>query len=203
MKGLTPRQQDILDYLVAHARETGYPPTIREIGFRFGIRSTKGVVDHLTALERKGHIRRVLGKSRALELLLPETQPGPAGVPLVGRIAAGAPLLAEENVEERLLIDPSFLKGRDEFLLRVRGESMIEAHIADGDLVLVRPAAEARNGEIVVALIGEEATVKRFFREGDRVELRPENRSMEPIAVNPAAGEFRILGIVVGLFRKL
>jgi repressor LexA len=203
MKGLTPRQQDILDYLVAHARETGYPPTIREIGFRFGIRSTKGVVDHLTALERKGHIRRVLGKSRALELLLPETPLGPAGVPLVGRIAAGAPLLAEENVEERLLIDPSFLKGKDEFLLRVRGESMIEAHIADGDLVLVRPAAEARNGEIVVALIGEEATVKRFFREGDRVELRPENRSMEPIVVHPAAGEFRILGIVVGLFRKL
>ncbi|MBM3319538.1 MAG: repressor LexA [Candidatus Eisenbacteria bacterium] len=203
MKKLTGRQQEILDFLAEHARETGYPPTIREIGFRFGIRSTKGVVDHLTALERKGCIRRVLGKSRALELLLTGSDEKSAGVPLLGRIAAGLPLLAEENVEERLMIDPSFLKGKDEFLLRVRGESMIEAHIADGDLVLVRPAAEARNGEIVVALLGDEATVKRFFRQGDRIELRPENRSMDPIAVDPSAGEFRILGVVVGLFRKM
>ncbi|RPJ43347.1 MAG: repressor LexA, partial [Candidatus Latescibacterota bacterium] len=154
MRTLTARQQEILDYLVEHARETGYPPTIREIGFRFGIRSTKGVVDHLTALERKGHIRRVLGKSRALELIAPPADDRTSGVPILGRIAAGLPLLAEENVEDRLLIDPSFLKGKGEFLLRVRGESMIEAHIADGDLVLVRPAAEAKNGEIVVAMIG-------------------------------------------------
>jgi repressor LexA len=201
MKKLTERQKEILEYLVEHARETGYPPTIREIGFRFGIRSTKGVVDHLTALERKGHIRRVLGKSRALELIPPVTEER-QGVPLLGRIAAGVPLLAEENVEDRLLIDPTFLKGKDEFLLRVRGESMIEAHIADGDLVLVRPAAEAKNGEIVVAMIGEEATVKRFFREGEGITLRPENRSMAPIEVRPEDGEFRILGVVVGLFRK-
>ncbi|MFH1679445.1 MAG: transcriptional repressor LexA [Candidatus Eisenbacteria bacterium] len=202
MKELTGRQQEILDFLVEHARETGYPPTIREIGFRFGIRSTKGVVDHLTALERKGCIRRVLGKSRALELLVPEAYEKSGGVPVLGRIAAGLPLLAEENVEDRLLIDPSFLKGKDEFLLRVRGESMIEAHVADGDLVLVRPASEARNGEIVVALLGDEATVKRFFRKGGRIELRPENRAMDPIVVDPDAGDFRILGVVVGLFRK-
>lgn len=202
MRTLTARQQEILDYLVEHARETGYPPTIREIGFRFGIRSTKGVVDHLTALERKGHIRRVLGKSRALELIAPPADDRTSGVPILGRIAAGLPLLAEENVEDRLLIDPSFLKGKGEFLLRVRGESMIEAHIADGDLVLVRPAAEAKNGEIVVAMIGEEATVKRFFREEGRVVLRPENRAMEPIVIGPGDGELRILGVVVGLFRK-
>ncbi|MFH1278806.1 MAG: transcriptional repressor LexA [Candidatus Eisenbacteria bacterium] len=203
MKSLTTRQQEIYDYLVEYYRENGYPPTIREIGFRFGIRSTKGVVDHLTALERKGHIRRVMGKSRAVELLGPVLEEGNAGVPLIGRIAAGAPLLAEENVEDRITIDPSFLQGKDEFLLRVNGESMIEAHIADGDLILVRPANEARNGEIVVALIGDEATVKRFYRKGNRVELHPENRTMPPIVVDPTDGEFRIVGKVTGLFRKI
>lgn len=203
MKSLTDRQQEIYDYLVEYYRESGYPPTIREIGFRFGIRSTKGVVDHLTALERKGYIRRVMGKSRALELLVFDSTESNEGVPLIGRIAAGAPLLAEENVEDRITIDPSFLHGKDEFLLRVNGESMIEAHIADGDLILVRPASEARNGEIVVALIGDEATVKRFHRTRDGVELRPENKTMRPIVVDPSDGEFRIVGIVTGLFRKI
>lgn len=203
MKELTTRQQQIYDYLVESYRESGYPPTIREIGFRFGIRSTKGVVDHLTALERKGYIRRVMGKSRAVELLGSGLVGGEAGVPLLGRIAAGVPLLAEENVEDRITIDPVFLGGKDEFLLRVNGESMIEAHIADGDLILVRPASEARNGEIVVALIGDEATVKRFFRKGNRVELRPENRTMSAIVVDPSDGEFRIVGKVTGLFRKM
>lgn len=202
MKELTARQKEIFDYLVEYYRENGYPPTIREIGFQFGIRSTKGVVDHLTALERKGFIRRAVGKSRALELLVDRESEGPGGVPLVGRIAAGAPLLAEENVEDRILVDPSFLRGEDEFLLRVNGESMIEAQIADGDLILVRPTPEARHGEIVVALIGDEATVKRLYKKGGRIELHPENREMSPITVDPDDGEFRIVGVVSGLFRK-
>jgi repressor LexA len=203
MKELTARQKEIYDYLVEYYQENGYPPTIREIGFRFRIRSTKGVVDHLTALERKGYIRRVLGKSRALELRITESEKDHSRVPLVGRIAAGTPLLAEENVEDRVAIDPSFLKGKGEFLLRVQGESMIEAHIAEGDLILVRPTSEAREGEIVVALIGDEATVKRFHREGKRIVLRPENRKMEPIEVDPSDGEFRIIGRVTGLLRKI
>jgi len=203
MKELTARQKEIYDYLVEYYRENGYPPTIREIGFRFQIRSTKGVVDHLTALERKGYIRRVLGKSRALELRLPETEADSSRVPLVGRIAAGAPLLAEENVEDRVAVDPSFLKGKGEFLLRVQGDSMIEAHIAEGDLILVRPTSDPREGDIVVALIGDEATVKRFHREGGRVVLLPENRKMKPIEVDPSDGEFRIIGKVTGLLRKM
>ncbi|MBN1827108.1 MAG: transcriptional repressor LexA [Candidatus Eisenbacteria bacterium] len=202
MKELTERQNEIYEFLVEHYRENGYPPTIREIGFRFGIRSTKGVVDHLTALERKGYIRRGLGKSRALELIHIDREEDANLVPLVGRVAAGQPILAEENIEEKIVVDPSFRKGGDEFLLRVNGDSMIEAHIDDGDWILVRPASEARNGEIVVALIGEEATVKRFYRKGNRIELRPENRTMQPIAVDPSSEEFRIVGKVVGLFRR-
>ena len=203
MKELTARQREIYDFLVEHYRENGYPPTIREVGFRFGIRSTKGVVDHLTALERKGYIRRGLGKSRALEFMHLEREEAANRVPLVGRVAAGQPLLAEENIEERVIIDPSFRKGGDEFLLRVNGDSMIEAHIADGDWILVRPAEEAKNGEIIVALIGDEATVKRFQRKGNRIELHPENETMEPILVDPSDGDFRIVGKVVGLFRRI
>jgi len=203
MKELTVRQKEIYRFLVEHYRENGYPPTIREIGFRFGIRSTKGVVDHLTALERKGYIRRGLGKSRALELVHIDRAEDGNLVPLVGRVAAGQPLLAEENIEDQVVIDPSFRSGGDEFLLRVNGDSMIEAHIADGDWILVRPSREAANGEIVVALLGDEATVKRFHRKGDRIELRPENRTMQPIPVEPGDESFRIVGKVVGLFRRL
>ena len=203
MKDLTPRQRDIYNYLVESFSEQGYPPTIREIGFRFGIRSTKGVVDHLTAIERKGYIRRGLGKSRALEFLRFQKYEESNRSPLVGRVAAGLPLLAEENIEDHFLVDPSLLHGKGEFLLRVNGDSMIEAHIQDGDMILVSPCSEAGNGEIVVALIGDEATVKRFYKLKSRVELRPENRTMKPIVVDPADGEFQIVGKVVGLFRTI
>lgn len=203
MKGLTDRQQEIYEYLVEHFRENGYPPTIREIGFRFGIRSTKGVVDHLTALERKGFIKRAVGKSRALVLSHIEENFAQPGIPLVGRVAAGPLMLAEENIEERLVIDPVFLKNSDEFLLRIQGDSMIEAHITDGDLVLVRPAQDAAEGEIVVALVGDEATVKYFHLRDGEVELRPANRKMKPIQVGPEDEEFRIVGKVVGLFRQM
>ncbi len=203
MKGLTARQKEIYEFLVEHCRENGYPPTIREIGFRFKIRSTKGVVDHLTALERKGYIRRALGKSRALELSRPLREEEEAGVPLVGQVAAGPLLLAEENIEERIVVDPRYLKGKGEFLLRIRGESMIDAQIADGDLVLVRPSVEACEGDIVVALVGSDATAKRFHRDRQGIELRPANRLMKPIRVSPEDGEFRIIGKVVALFRKM
>lgn len=203
MKNLTDRQKEIYQFLVEYFREQGYPPTIREIGFRFGIRSTKGVVDHLTALERKGFIKRAVGKSRALVLNYMEDEAADAGVPLVGRVAAGPLMLASENIEERFVVDPAFLKSNDEFLLRIHGESMIDAHIADGDLVLVRPAQEAAEGEIVVALVGDEATVKYFHRAGGRVELRPANRRMKPIRVGAGDEEFRIVGRVVALFRQM
>ncbi|NNE08461.1 MAG: repressor LexA [Gemmatimonadetes bacterium] len=203
MKRLTDRQKEIYDFLVEHYHENGYPPTIREIGFRFGIKSTKGVVDHLTALERKGYIKREVGKSRALELNYVERPESDAGVPLLGRIAAGLPNVADENVEDRFQIDPSFLSGKNEFLLRVRGDSMIEAFIAEGDMILVRPTTDVRNHDIVVALVGDEATVKYFHRKGDQIELRPANRTMKPIPVDPNDGEFRILGKVVGLFRYM
>ncbi len=202
MKRLTDRQREIYDYLVQHYKEYGYPPTIREIGFRFSIRSTKGVVDHLNALERKGYIKRAMGKSRALELNYIEPEDH-QGIPLLGRIAAGVPTLAEENIEDTFMIDPSFLRGDGEFLLRVRGESMVEAHISDGDMILVRPTTEVRNGEIIAALIGDEATVKYFHKQDGEIELRPANKKMKPIQIDPADGEFRILGKVVGLLRYI
>jgi repressor LexA len=204
---LSERQQQIWNYLVDYVDRHGYPPTVREIGAEVGLASPSTVHAHLANLERAGLLRRDPTKPRALELLgrerreaLPAEGDGVA-LPLVGDIAAGSPLLAEENVEEYLTLPRS---TRGDFLLRVRGESMIEAGILDGDLVIVQRAEEARNGEIVVALAGtdesaDEATVKTFYREGGRVRLQPENASLEPIY----ADHVQILGRVVGVFREL
>jgi repressor LexA len=207
---LTARQQEIWNYLVEYVDRHGYPPTVREIGEQVGLASPSTVHAHLANLERAGLLRRDPTKPRALELIgreRRETQPvagEPADVlrlPLVGEIAAGGPLLAEENIEEFVPM-PSSTKG--DFLLRVKGESMIEAGILDGDLVIVQRAQDARNGEIVVALAGDdestdEATVKTFYREQGRVRLQPENSSLEPIY----AKHVQILGRVVGVFREL
>jgi repressor LexA len=209
---LTARQQEIWNYLVEYVDQHGYPPTVREIGEHVGLASPSTVHAHLANLERAGLLRRDPTKPRALELIGRERREAdPAAqaaeqhdvtrLPLVGDIAAGGPMLAEENIEEYVPM-PSSTKG--DFLLRVKGESMIEAGILDGDLVIVRTAQEARNGEIVVALAGDdegadEATVKTFYREGGRVRLQPENSSMEPIY----AKHVRILGRVVGVFREL
>jgi repressor LexA len=207
---LTARQQEIWNYLVEYVDQHGYPPTVREIGEHVGLASPSTVHAHLANLERAGLLRRDPTKPRALELVGRERREADAAVvelhdvtrlPLLGEIAAGGPMLAEQNIEEYLPM-PSSTKG--DFLLRVKGESMIDAGILDGDLVIVQTTQDARNGEIVVALAGEdesadEATVKTFYREDGRVRLQPENASMQPIY----ATHVQILGRVVGVFREL
>jgi repressor LexA len=210
---LTARQQEIWNFLVEYVDKHGYPPTVREVGEHVGLASPSTVHAHLANLERAGLLRRDPTKPRALELIgreRREAQPAAAGaaerpdvsrLPLVGEIAAGGPLLAEQNIEDYLPM-PASVRG--DFLLRVKGDSMIDAGILDGDLVIVQRAQDARNGEIVVALAGEdesvdEATVKTFYREADRIRLQPENASLEPIF----ARHVQILGRVVGVFREL
>ncbi|MCA9522077.1 MAG: transcriptional repressor LexA, partial [Myxococcales bacterium] len=181
----------------------GYPPTIREIGAHMGIGSTNGVSDHLKALERKGYLERDLLKSRALKPV------GLTGrsieIPIIGRVAAGLPLLAEENIEDRVTIDHYFVgTNKPVFGLRVVGESMIEDGIYDGDYIFVKKQLTASAGDIVVALIEGEATVKRFYPEGDRIRFQPANSSMSPIYVYKREfKETQILGIVVGVYRKM
>jgi repressor LexA len=202
---LTGRQQEIWDFLVDYVDAHGYPPTVREIGEAVGLASPSTVHAHLANLERAGLLKRDPTKPRALELVGRERQEASAAtlekLPLVGQIAAGGPLLAEQNVEDHVAV-PETLRG--DFVLRVKGDSMINAGILDGDLVVVQRAQEARNGEIVVALAGDdesadEATVKRFFRENGRVRLQPENDALEPIY----APHVQILGRVTGVFRSL
>src|SRR5919202_1361468 len=211
---LTGRQREIWDYVVRYVDRHGYPPTVREIGDAVGLASPSTVHAHLANLERAGYLRRDPTKPRALELTRREGRARDAAsarpttearrLPLVGEIAAGGPLLAYENVEDCLAVPEPFSRGGEEFLLRVKGESMIEAGILPGDYVVVRRRQDARNGEIVVALAGDdettdEATVKRFFRENGRVRLQPENDALEPIY----ADHVQILGRVTGVFRAL
>jgi repressor LexA len=206
---LTGRQQEIWTFLTEYVDRHGYPPTVREIGEAVGLASPSTVHAHLANLERAGLLRRDPTKPRALELTGREKQAtatiAPAAelpkLPLVGQIAAGGPLLAEQNIEDQIAV-PETLRG--DFLLRVRGESMIEAGILDGDIVVVRRSQDARNGDIVVALAGDdesadEATVKTFYREKGRIRLQPENSALEPIY----ADHVQILGTVTGVFRQL
>ena len=200
---LQGRQQEIWAFLVDYVDSHGYPPTVREIGEAVGLASPSTVHAHLANLERAGLLRRDPTKPRALELTGREREASVTmpKLPLLGRIAAGGPLLADQNVEDELAV-PETLRG--DFLLRVRGESMIEAGILDGDIVVVRRAQDARNGEIVVALVGDdesadEATVKTFYKEKGRIRLQPENAALEPIY----AQHVQILGKVVGVFREL
>jgi repressor LexA len=207
---LTGRQREIWSFLVEYVDRHGYPPTVREIGGAVGLASPSTVHAHLANLERAGLLRRDPTKPRALELFGREKVGRAKGaetvaelpkLPLLGQIAAGGPLLAEENIEDEIAV-PESLRG--DFLLRVKGDSMIEAGILDGDVVVVRRAQDARDGEIVVALAGDdetadEATVKRYFRESGRIRLQPENSALEPIY----ARHVQILGKVVGVFREL
>src|SRR5436853_2091612 len=200
---LTGWQREIWSFLVEYVDRHGYPPTVREIGEAVGLASPSTVHAHLANLERAGLLKRDPTKPRALELTGREQQGSVAmpKLPLLGQIAAGGPLLADQNVEDELAV-PENLRG--DFLLRVKGESMIEAGILDGDVVVVRRSQDARDGEIVVALAGDdepadEATVKRFFRESGRIRLQPENSALEPIY----AQHVQILGKVVGVFREL
>jgi repressor LexA len=218
---LTQRQRDILDFIATSIDRRGYPPTLREIGEHFGIRSTNGVSDHLKALEKKGFLAREDLKSRAMRPVasgrpgtIPDLGGGPrfgqelCEVPLVGRVAAGQPLLAVENVEDTVVVDRFFIgSSREVFALRVVGESMVDDGILDGDYVFVRKTPTASRGEIVVAMIDGEATVKRFFPEGDLIRFQPANAAMQPIFVRQS--EFRsvdilgVLGVVIGVYRQL
>lgn len=201
-RGLTKRQREILTYLKESMQQRGYPPSVREIGAALGLTSSSTVHSHLAALEKKGFIRRDPSKPRAIELLKDETSHPPkrvVHVPVLGRIAAGQPLLAEENVEDILPLPRDLVREDGAFILRVRGDSMIEAGIHEGDYLVIRPQPTANNGDIVVALLGEEATVKRFFREQDHIRLQPENSSMAPILTR----DVTILGKAVALIRRL
>ena len=206
---LTGRQQEIWKFLTDYVDEHGYPPTVREIGEAVGLASPSTVHAHLANLERAGLIKRDPTKPRALELRRdPKPETARADdvhrLPLLGEIAAGGPLLAEQNVEEYVAVPEPLARGGEEFLLRVKGDSMIDAGILEGDLVVVRRQQDARNGDIVVALAGadetaDEATVKRFFREKDRIRLQPENDALEPIYTDYV----EVLGKVTGVFRSL
>ena len=205
MRELTARQGEILDFICRFYAREGVPPTVREIGARFKM-TPRAAFDHLAALERKGALERRSTPRRASRTLVPADRAvsgGTTAVPILGRIAAGQPLLAEQNLEGTLPIAASALRGRgdDFFALRVRGESMINAHIVEGDLVLVRRQESAEVGDIVVAMLDNEATVKRFARDGQRIVLKPEHPTMEPISIAPGEREFKILGKVVGVVR--
>jgi repressor LexA len=203
-KDLTKRQQEIFDFIKRYSAKYGYPPTVRDIGKAVGLASSSTVHAHLSNLEKAGLLRRDPSKPRAIELLdraaaAVKSVVAPAGLPLVGSVAAGQPILAEENIEDYVQV-PEIAGGEEgEYVLRVRGDSMKNAGILPGDFVVVRPQETAGDGEIVVALVGEEATVKRFFRESDHVRLQPENETMEPIR----SREVSVLGRVVGVFRKV
>jgi repressor LexA len=212
------RQLAMLDFISESLRERGYPPTIREIGTAMGIASTNGVRYYLDRLEQSGRIRRDRWTSRGIELQTAEpAETVPHGVasrfarrapehfeiPILGRVAAGAPILAEENIEDVLIVDGALVRPGKHFALRVRGDSMKNAGILDGDLVIVRHEAPVKSGEIAVVLIGEEATVKRFFPRRDKVLLIPENDDYEPIEVRPTDPEVRVAGRVVGVIRRL
>jgi repressor LexA len=227
MQGLTQRQQMVLDFIRQSIVDRGYPPTLREIGARMGIRSTNGVNDHLRALERKGYLTREDMKSRALRPTNIDHQTNGAGgaglagldglvepaandgdlieIPVVGRVAAGLPLLAEEHVIDTVRIDRNLVKGgREVFGLRVHGDSMIDAGILNGDYIFVKKQLTASKGDIVVALISDEATVKYYYPEKDQVRFQPANKNMAPIYVR--AADFKptmLLGVVVGVFRRV
>jgi len=216
MDELTERQKEILQFILRTSEERGYPPTIREIGEEMEIRSTNGVNDHLKALERKGFVTRGEQQSRSLvptkraRLVLGlgarRTDPTMVDVPVLGRVAAGAPILAQQHIEDTVRIDSFLLgsNGREVFALRVKGDSMIDDGIHDGDFIFVRKAPSATPGEIVVALIEDEATCKRFYPESERIRFQPANKSMQPIYVSKT--DFKqtmILGKVVGVYRKV
>jgi repressor LexA len=200
---LTPRQAQILELIRRHLDETGFPPTRAEIARTLGFRSANAAEEHLRALARKGAIELLKGTSRGIRLLLPEP---PAGLPVVGRVAAGSPILAAEQVEDHYAVDPGLFRPRADYLLRVRGMSMRDAGILDGDLLAVHTSRRAENGQIVVARLEDEVTVKRFRRHGrwkHRVRLLPENPDFDPIEVDLRYQELVIEGLAVGLLRDL
>ena len=208
-KQLTDRQEEILLFIKQFREETGYPPTLREIGKKFGISSTFGVKRHLDALVKKGYLNVESNASRGISFqnnvegseVIREENSDYNRIPVIGRVAAGSPIQAIENIEGRIVIDPSIIKkSKDSFALKVKGDSMINAGIFEGDLVIVKPVASARNGEIVVALLDGEATVKTFEQKNNIIRLIPQNNNYQPIEVNEKQ-EFSLAGKVVGVIR--
>jgi repressor LexA len=199
---LTKRQQEIFDFIQKYASKYGYPPTVREIGKAVGLASSSTVHAHLANLQKSGLLRRNPAKPRAIEVMLGKAKQAITpndGLPLVGQVAAGQPVLAEENIEEYVQVPPIAGGDEGEYILRVAGESMRDAGILAGDHVVVRPQDTARDGDIVVAMVGDEATVKRFYKERDHIRLQPENSEMEPIR----SDDVRVIGKVVGVFRRI
>jgi repressor LexA len=203
---LTARQQEILNYIKTEVQKKGYPPSVREIGEAVGLSSSSSVHAHLEKLEEMGYLRRDPTKPRAIEVLTEDSSIGPFNsvnnlqyVPIVGSVTAGAPILAEQNIEEYFPLPKDFSRAEDVFMLKVRGDSMINAGIFDGDMVIVNKEPSAKNGDIIVALLGEEATVKRFYKETNQVRLQPENEKYDPILTT----DVQVLGKVVGLIRKI
>ncbi|MFO7957868.1 MAG: transcriptional repressor LexA [Candidatus Brocadiia bacterium] len=199
-KGLTERQREVFDFICNAIREELRPPTVREIADHFGFRSPKAATDHLDALERKGYIRRRDRKARNIEV---REEFDPQGIPLVGRIAAGSPILAVENLEGSLSTNELFRVSEHTFALEVEGESMVGAGILPGDYVVVDSESEARNGSIAAVRIGDEATVKRLFRENGKVRLKAENPDFDDIVVDDASDEVDVYGPVIGVMRRL
>jgi repressor LexA len=198
---LTKRQKEIFDFIRRYASKYGYPPTVREIGRAVGLQSSSTVHAHLANLEKVGLLRRDPTKPRAIELLVDRAKRAVrgSGLPLVGHVSAGEPILAEENIEDYVQLPPALGGDDGDYVLRVRGDSMRDAGILEGDYVVVSQADDATNGEIVVALIEDEATVKRFYREKDRVRLQPANKAYKPIRTRDA----QVLGRVIGVYRRV
>ncbi len=197
---LTKRQSEIFEFIKVQIDKTGYPPTVREIGTAIGLHSPSTVHAHLAKLERSGVLRRDPTKPRAIEILVERTKRVMRpSVPLVGQVAAGTPILAEENIEDQLEIPAVIGADSGDYALRVRGDSMRDAGILEGDYVVVHPTEDADNGQIVVAMIEDEATVKRFYRESESVRLQPENDAYQPII----SQEAEVLGRVIGVFRRV
>jgi repressor LexA len=211
---LTARQSEVLEFVRQFLAKAGYPPTVREIGAHFGF-VPRSVFDHLKALERKGYLRRIASKSRSLQILDPTPTVAPGSlrselgsrpyreIPILGRVAAGQPLLSDQNLEGTSVVPQDWVNGDEAFLLKVQGESMIGAHICPGDQALVRRQSTAENGDIVVALLNDEATIKRILFRPDGIVLQPENPAMAPIQVKKSEKSFQIVGKVVGILRKL
>lgn len=197
LPSLTDRQSKVLQFITDSLSDRGFPPTQREIMRHFKIKSTRGVARHLEALEKKGYLARSRG-ARAIEVRFPSK-----GIPVVGKVAAGQPILAIENIEARIDLNRSFARWKDGFFLRVKGESMIQAGIFDGDYLLVKPQPSAETGEIVVALVNGEATVKRFGKKGERVLLHAANPAYRPIEITSKSGDFRIVGKAMAVVRSL
>lgn len=206
---LTERQGEILKFIILNKEKFGYPPSIPEIQRKFSFKSPNAVQDHLGALERKGYISRHAHKARGIEILVhtasnENNRNNALQIPIVGEISAGRPILAQENIEGTIVIDKSIIKNSNgNFALRVKGDSMINAGILDGDYVIVSQQPDAEQGDIIVALIEDEATIKRFYKEKNRIRLQPENDTMEPIIIKTDENQVRIIGKIKGVIRKI